>query len=54
MTSMAIDSTAKVFEAGSFALVAALGVYLLARKGRAAWAVLHGGDAHAHHHHHQA
>ena len=40
MTSMAIDSTAKVFEAGSFALVAALGVYLLARKGRAAWAVL--------------
>lgn len=36
MTSMAIDSTAKVFEAGSFALVAALGLYLLARKGREA------------------
>ena len=52
MTSMAIDSTAKIFEAGSFALVAALGVYLLARKGPAAWAVMKGGDAHAHHHHH--
>jgi nickel/cobalt exporter len=51
MTSMAIDSTAKVFEAGSFALVAALGVYLLVRKGRAAWAVTRGGDPHAHHHH---
>ena len=52
MTSMAIDSTAKIFEAGSFALVAALGVYLLVRKGRAAWAVMQGGDPHAHHHHH--
>ncbi len=52
MTSMAIDSTARVFEAGSFALVAALGLYLLAQKGRAAWTVLQGGDAHAHHHHH--
>ena len=40
MTSMAIDRTAKLFEAGSFALVAALGVYLLARKGRAAWAMM--------------
>ncbi|MGH6922460.1 MAG: DUF1007 family protein [Propylenella sp.] len=39
MTSMAITGTAKVFEAGSFALVAALGLYLLARKGRDAWAV---------------
>ena len=58
MTSMAINSTAKVFEAGSFALVAALGIYLLVRKGRAAWAVLKGGDPHASHahdhgHHHQ-
>jgi ABC-type nickel/cobalt efflux system permease component RcnA len=52
MTSMAIDRTAKFFEAGSFALVAALGVYLLARKGRAAWAVFSGGDVHAHHNHH--
>jgi ABC-type nickel/cobalt efflux system permease component RcnA/ABC-type uncharacterized transport system substrate-binding protein len=52
MTSMAITGTAKLFEAGSFALVALLGVYLLVRKGREAWAVLRGGDAHAHHHHH--
>lgn len=55
MTSMAISSTAKVFEAGSFALVAALGVYLLVRKGRAAWTVMKGDDPHAghsHHHHH--
>jgi ABC-type nickel/cobalt efflux system permease component RcnA/ABC-type uncharacterized transport system substrate-binding protein len=52
MTSMAIDSTANFFEAGSFALVAALGIYLLVRKARAAWAVMRGGDAHAHHHHH--
>ena len=52
MTSMAITDTAKVFEAGSFALVAALGLYLLARKGRQALAMLRGGDAHAHHHHH--
>jgi ABC-type nickel/cobalt efflux system permease component RcnA/ABC-type uncharacterized transport system substrate-binding protein len=51
MTRVAIDSTAKVFEAGSFALVALLGVYLVARKGRAALAALRGGDAHAHHHH---
>jgi ABC-type nickel/cobalt efflux system permease component RcnA len=40
MTSMAIDRTAKLFEAGSFALVAALGAYLLARKGRATWAMM--------------
>jgi ABC-type nickel/cobalt efflux system permease component RcnA len=52
MTSMAIQSTAKVFEAGSFALVAALGLYLLARKGRAALSVMNGGDPHADHHHH--
>ncbi len=52
MTSMAITATAKAFEAGSFALVALLGVYLAVRKGRAAWAVLRGGDPHAHHHHH--
>ena len=49
MTSMAITSTTKTFEAGSFALVAALGLYLLVRKGRAAWAVMKGGDPHAHH-----
>ncbi len=54
MTSMAITATAKTFEAGSFALVALLGIYLIVRKGRAAWAVMRGGDPHAHHaHHHQ-
>jgi len=56
MTSTAITGTAKLFEAGSFALVAALGLYLLARKSRAALAMLRGGDPHAHdghHHHHQ-
>lgn len=52
MTSMAIDSTAKAFEAGSFALVAALGVYLLVRKGREAWGLVHGGRAHSHGHGH--
>jgi ABC-type nickel/cobalt efflux system permease component RcnA len=57
MTSMAIDNTAKAFEAGSFALVAALGVYLLVRKGRETWSLLQGGEAHSHdhghaHHHH--
>jgi ABC-type nickel/cobalt efflux system permease component RcnA/ABC-type uncharacterized transport system substrate-binding protein len=52
MTSMAITGTARFFEAGSFALVAALGTYLLIRKGRQALAMLRGGDAHAHHHHH--
>jgi nickel/cobalt exporter len=57
MTSMAIDNTAKAFEAGSFALVAVLGVYLLVRKGRETWALLQGGEAHSHdhghgHHHH--
>jgi ABC-type nickel/cobalt efflux system permease component RcnA len=51
MTSMAIDSTARLFEAGSFALVAALGLYLLLRKGRDAWSLFTGGDSHAHHHH---
>ena len=52
MTSMAITATAKTFEAGSFALIALLGLYLVARKGHAAWAVIRGGDPHAHHHHH--
>ena len=52
MTSMAITATANVFEAGSFAMVALLGLYLLQQKGRAAWAVMKGGDPHAHHHHH--
>ncbi len=52
MTSMAITGTAQFFEAGSFALVALLGLYLLARKGRDVRGVLRGGDAHAHHHHH--
>ncbi len=50
-TSMAITDTAKAFEVGSFALVAALGLYLLARKGRSVWA-LASGNGHAHHHHH--
>ncbi|HWT30348.1 MAG TPA: DUF1007 family protein, partial [Propylenella sp.] len=53
MTSMAMTETAKLFEIGSFALVAALGLYLLARKGRQAWAAIQGGEhAHAHHGHH--
>ena len=55
MTSMAITDTAKLFEAGSFALVAALGLYLLARKGRAGFC---DGRAAAtrmrHHHRHHA
>jgi nickel/cobalt transporter (NicO) family protein len=52
MTSTAITGAAWLFEAGSFALVAALGLYLLARKSRAALAMLRGGDPHAHHGHH--
>ncbi len=52
-TSMAITDTAKAFEVGSFALVIALGLYLLARKGRSVWALATGnGNGHAHHHHH--
>ncbi len=51
MTSLAITGTARVFEAGSFALVAALGIYLLVRKGRQALTLYRGGDVHAHHHH---
>jgi ABC-type nickel/cobalt efflux system permease component RcnA len=51
MTSMAITSTARAFEAGSFALVALLGFYLVFTKGRAAIAAARGGDPHAHHHH---
>ena len=47
MTSTAITGTAKAFEAGSFALVALLGLYLVARKGREAWAMLRNGDVHA-------
>ncbi len=39
MTSMAITRTAGAFETASFALVAALGLYLLATKGRRAWAM---------------
>jgi len=52
MTSMAITGTAKIFEAGSFALVAGLGLYLLTRKSSEALALVRGGDPHAHHHHH--
>jgi nickel/cobalt exporter len=52
MTSIAITSTTRLFESGSFALIAGLGIYLLVRKGRDAWASLEGGDPHAHHHHH--
>jgi ABC-type nickel/cobalt efflux system permease component RcnA len=62
MTSMAMTRTAGVLETGSFALVAALGLYLLARKARAAWVIFggakvwrqphrpraHGHPAHAH------
>lgn len=47
-TSMAITGTAQIFEAGSFALVAGLGLFLLARKGRQGWAMALG---HAHHVH---
>lgn len=52
MTSMAITGTAKMFEAGSFALVVALGLYLLARKGRDVWALASGGHVGHHHRHH--
>jgi ABC-type nickel/cobalt efflux system permease component RcnA len=44
MTGRAMTRTAGLLETGSFALVAALGLYLLARKGRAAWAMFGGGD----------
>jgi ABC-type nickel/cobalt efflux system permease component RcnA/ABC-type uncharacterized transport system substrate-binding protein len=39
MTGRAMTQTAGLLETGSFALVAALGLYLLARKGRAAWSL---------------
>jgi nickel/cobalt exporter len=52
MTSMAITDTAKAFELGSYALIAALGLTLLARKGRQAFAAARGAPAHHHHHHH--
>jgi nickel/cobalt exporter len=51
MTSMAMTDTAKVLEAGSFALVAGLGVYLLATKGPRAWVTLRGREAPGHNHH---
>ena len=51
LTSMAMTDTAQLLETGSFALVAALGIYLLVTKGRQALAIARGGDAHAHHHH---
>jgi ABC-type nickel/cobalt efflux system permease component RcnA/ABC-type uncharacterized transport system substrate-binding protein len=50
-TSAAITDTAKVFEAGSFALVALLGLHLLVRKGRQAWKTFRSYDALAHQHH---
>ena len=52
MTSSAMTGTARILEAGSFALVAALGLYLLAVKGRQAWAMTSGGEGHPHHHGH--
>jgi ABC-type nickel/cobalt efflux system permease component RcnA/ABC-type uncharacterized transport system substrate-binding protein len=53
MTSMAITTTAKLFESGSYAIIGGLGIYLLARKGGEVWAVLRGSPrAHRHHHHH--
>ena len=51
MTSSAITGAAKVFEAGSFALVAVLGLYLLARKSRQLITVLRSGDPHCGHSH---
>lgn len=51
MTSMAITETAGILETGSFAMVAALGIYLLVSKGRSALAIRRGGDPHAGHHH---
>ena len=36
MTTMAMTDTAQLLESGSFALVAALGLYLLRRQGQAA------------------
>jgi ABC-type nickel/cobalt efflux system permease component RcnA len=54
MTGAAMTRTAGVLETGSFALVAALGLYLLARKGRAAWTAMRGGQPHDHHHHDHA
>jgi ABC-type nickel/cobalt efflux system permease component RcnA len=51
MTSAAITDAAKFFEAGSFALVALLGLYLLVRKGREAWTTFRSGDSHTRHHH---
>jgi ABC-type nickel/cobalt efflux system permease component RcnA/ABC-type uncharacterized transport system substrate-binding protein len=39
MTGRAMTRTAGLLETGSFALVTALGLYLLARKGRAAWSL---------------
>jgi nickel/cobalt transporter (NicO) family protein len=37
MTSFAITDTARILEIGSYGLIAALGLYLLVRKGRAIW-----------------
>jgi ABC-type nickel/cobalt efflux system permease component RcnA/ABC-type uncharacterized transport system substrate-binding protein len=39
MTGRAMTRTAGLLETGSFALIVALGLYLLARKGRAAWSL---------------
>jgi ABC-type nickel/cobalt efflux system permease component RcnA len=51
LTSAAMTGTANLLETGSFALVAALGIYLLATKGRQALAMARGGDGHAQHYH---
>ena len=53
MTGAAMTNAAQHLETGSFALVAALGLLLLFRKGRQVWAIARGGDAHAGHAHAQ-
>lgn len=51
-TSMQITQTAQALEVGSYALVAALGIYLLARKGKQIRHVLAHHHRHGHDHHH--
>jgi len=45
-TSLAMTQTAGILETGSFALVAALGIYLLVGKGRQAWLAVRGAHTH--------
>ena len=51
MTSIAITQAARSFEIGSYALITALGLYLLVRKGLEARHVLAGAPGHHHHGH---